>query len=138
MAHYLLGFLLNSWTRREMETAGIATRTPAAWGGFPTVTGTVLETRSIGVPPGFDDCLAVAVNNDGTVVGFRSLIGPFTNWKYDVATDTLETFDFPSRVKDLNLELGRQQRPRRPQWQGHRGRSGSRHRRPELGTVHLR
>jgi hypothetical protein len=69
---------------------------------FSTVTGEVLETRSIGIPPGFDQSIAMAVNNDGIVVGFSEYTGPYTNWKYDVATDVLETFDFPWRVADLN------------------------------------
>ncbi len=69
---------------------------------FSTVTGEVLETRNIGIPAGFDDSLAVAVNNDATVVGFSGLTGPYTNWKYDVSTQVLETFEFPWRVTDLN------------------------------------
>jgi hypothetical protein len=90
----------------EVMIVGISTyvvdpETAVLW-RFSTVTGEVLETRSIGVPPGFDESTAVAVNNDGIVVGFSSYIGPFTNWKYDVATEELETFDFPWRVADLN------------------------------------
>ncbi|MHC5004866.1 MAG: hypothetical protein ACYTJ0_17290, partial [Planctomycetota bacterium] len=69
---------------------------------FSTVTGRVLEIRSIGVPPGFDESTAVAVNNDGIVVGSTAPIGAYTNWKYDVATQVLEAFDFPWRVSDLN------------------------------------
>lgn len=69
---------------------------------YSTVTGEVLETRIIGIPAGFDDSIAVAVSNDGIVVGFSGLTGPPTNWKYDIATDVLETFDFPTRVMDMN------------------------------------
>jgi hypothetical protein len=74
----------------------------AALWRFSTVTGEVLEVRTLGIPAGFDDSVAVAVSNDGTVVGFSHLTGPYVNWKYDIATDVLETFDFPARVKDLN------------------------------------
>jgi hypothetical protein len=74
----------------------------AALWRFSTVTGEVYETRGLGIPAGFDDSIAVAVNDSGIIVGFSSLTGPFTNWKYDIATATLQTFDFPARVKDLN------------------------------------
>ena len=74
----------------------------AAMWRFSTVTGEFTETRNLGVPAGFSDSIAVAANNNGTIVGYSSLTGPFTNWKYDVHTATLETFDFPWRVTDLN------------------------------------
>ena len=72
---------------------------------FSTVTGTVLETRSIGIPPGFTDSLAVAINDVGTVVGFSSYVGPFTAWKYDVTTQALSSFPFPARPTGVN-DLG--------------------------------
>ena len=74
----------------------------AALWRYSTVTGEVLETRALGIPAGFEDSLAVAVSNDGTIVGYSGLTGPFTNWKYDVDKDLLETFDFPIRVQDMN------------------------------------
>lgn len=69
-----------------------------------TVTGTVLETRKLDVPPGFEDALAMAVNNNGKVVGWGHLAsnGFITPWKYDVNTQVLETFPFPSKPMDIN------------------------------------
>lgn len=69
-----------------------------------TVTGTVLETRKLGTPAGLDDALAMAVNNNGKVVGWghatsNSFVTP---WKYDVNTQVLETFPFPSKPMDIN------------------------------------
>jgi hypothetical protein len=78
-------------------TIGVA----ALW-RFSTVTGAVLETRVIGILPGFGESLALAVDNAGTVVGYSGHIGPWAPMKYDVATDTLETFDFPARPVDIN------------------------------------
>ncbi len=74
----------------------------AALWRFSTVTGEVLETRGLGFPPGFNDSIAVAVSNGGIIVGYSATTGPFTNWKYDVSTQVLETFEFPARVVDLN------------------------------------
>jgi hypothetical protein len=69
---------------------------------FSTVTGEVLETRGLGFPPGFDESIAMAVNNDGAIVGVSGVWGPYTSWKYDIATGVLEVLDFPARVTDLN------------------------------------
>jgi hypothetical protein len=74
----------------------------AALWRYSTVTGEVLETRLLGIPAGFTDSFAMAVNNDGIIAGFSSLTGAFTNWKYDVATGVMETFDFPMRIADMN------------------------------------
>ncbi|NNM26354.1 MAG: hypothetical protein HKO59_10295 [Phycisphaerales bacterium] len=81
----------------------IAIGEAALW-RYSTVTGEVLETRGLGLPPGFDESLAVAVDNGGTIAGFSGLTGAFINWKYDVATRVMETFDFPARIKDMNNE----------------------------------
>lgn len=72
---------------------------------YSAVTGTVLETRSIGIPAGSTDSLAVAVNDAGTVVGYSDNAAPLVAWKYDVATRVLETFGFPVRPTDVN-DLG--------------------------------
>ncbi len=69
---------------------------------FSTVTGEVLETRNIGILPGFDQCIAVGVNNGGTVVGFCEYVGPWSPLKYDVQVGVLEPFDFPTRPEALN------------------------------------
>ncbi len=69
---------------------------------FSTVTGEVIETRIIGILPGFDECIAVAVNNGGTVVGYCEYVGPWSPLKYDVHTGVLEPFDFPMRPEALN------------------------------------
>jgi hypothetical protein len=75
--------------------------TAALW-RFSTVTGEVLETREIGILPGFDESIAVAVNNGGAVVGFCNLTGPFSPFKYDIATEVLEPLDFPVRPAAIN------------------------------------
>ena len=67
-----------------------------------TVTGQVLETRTIGVLPGYDEAMATGVNGNGTVVGFCNLSGPWTAFKYDVVTDSFTSFPFPARPLALN------------------------------------
>ncbi|MCA9290508.1 MAG: hypothetical protein KDA25_05235, partial [Phycisphaerales bacterium] len=78
----------------------------AALWRYSTVTGAFIETRPLGIPAGLDDSLAVAVNNDGIIIGFAStgpyVSYPITNWKYDLATGVQEAFDFPAIVKDMN------------------------------------
>ena len=49
------------------------TSTAALW-RFSTVTGQVLETRDIGIFPGYDDTFAVGVNNAGSVIGYATRI----------------------------------------------------------------
>lgn len=69
---------------------------------FSTVTGSVLETRQLGVLPGESTSLAVAVNDQGQVVGFSAYSGGSGPWKYDVPSQVLAPLPFPAQPNDIN------------------------------------
>ncbi|MHC5113168.1 MAG: hypothetical protein ACYTGP_01910 [Planctomycetota bacterium] len=71
---------------------------------FSTVTGAVLELRLIPELPGYTEGVALAVNNDGIVIGYSDdpLVyrQPF---KYDVATQVIEPLVFAPSATPVDL-----------------------------------